>query len=270
MEKRTKNEKVRGIQTALEEHRRFDYDYIAFGHNWTMPDGNFRYRKPWYECIVTGFWRFWMGLLAPPFIRLLYGTKTTGREHVRALKRAKKGAISVCNHFNYLDTLFIRDAIGHFDSFHTMAPWNNKKGLGGHIIRHAGMWPFSANIAAMRALNEEMGRQLGRGNIVNFYAEQAMWINYQKPRPMKEGAFHYAVKFGVPVLPVFCTFDRNKRGHARKLRIHILPPVYPDETLPPKARAAKMKEEAEKAWRECYEEAYKMPLEYLPDKRKNP
>ncbi len=263
--KRTTEEKKRGIQDVLEGYRRFDYDYIAFGTNWTVPQGDYRYRQPWYERIATGFWRTMMAILAPPFIRILYGTRTVGRENLRAVKG---GAISVCNHFNYLDTLFVRDAVGHFRSFHTMAPWNNKRGLGGHIIRHAGMWPLSSNLAANKNLMREMKRRLDRGAVINFYAEQAMWGNYQKPRPMKEGAFHYAVRFGVPVVPVFCTFDRNKRGHVRKLRIHILPAVYPDEALSPKERANDMRRKAEDEWRRCYEEAYGRPLEYLPDRRK--
>ncbi len=265
MEKRPKAAKIGAIQDTLEGYRRFDFDYISYGTNWRAPTEKYPYRQPWYERIVTGFWRTMLFLLAPPAIRIVYGAKTTGREHVRALKG---GAISVCNHFNYLDTLFIRDAVGHYRSFHTMAPWNNKNGLGGHIIRHGGMWPLGGNLKTMRHFETEMERRLGEGKIVNFYPEQALWTNYQKPRPMKDGAFRFAVKYNVPVLPVFCTFDKNKRGHVRKLRIHILPAVYPDEGLAPRPRAQKMKEEAERLWKECYEAAYQKPLEYLPDRRR--
>ena len=263
---RTKAEKARRIQDTLEGYRRFDYDYIAFGNDWEIPDGKYRYRQPWYERILTGFWRVLLGVFGPLLIRVLYGAKTYGRKNVRALKG--RGAISVCNHFNHLDTLFVRDAIGHFRSFHTMAPWNNKGGLGGHIIRHGGMWPFSNNVTATKNLMREMGKRLHEGKIVNFYAEQAMWINYQKPRPMKEGAFHYAVKFNVPVLPVFCTFQKNANGHIKKLRIHTMPAIYPDEMLPAKERAHAMRAAAEAAWRECYKRAYGIPLKYLPDRRK--
>ena len=150
-----------------------------------------------------------------------------------------------------------------------MAPWNNKTGVGGWFMRHAGMWAFSANLAATKNLMREMERRLKQGKFVNFYAEQAMWVNYPKPRPMKDGAFYYAVKMDVPVLPVFCTFRKNGRGHMKKLRIHILPAVYADKSLPRAARIAKMKAEAEAAWKACYEEAYGKPLEYLPDRRKN-
>ncbi len=268
MKKRTKQERREKIQEVLEGYRRFDYDYIPFGTHWKNPDETYRYRGNAADHVATGFWRTVTFLLAYPAMRLLYGVKITGKENLRALGK-KQGAICVCNHFSLLDTLFVRLAVGHYRSFHTMAPQNNKTGLGGHIIRHGGMLPFSPNLSAMRNLNAEMGRLLQKGKIVNIYSEQAMWINYRKPRPMKDGVFFYAAKHSVPVLPIFCTFEKTARGRMKKLRIHILPAVWTDETLPKKQRMAEMRRAAEGAWKECYERAYGIPLEYLPDRRKN-
>lgn len=266
MKKRTKQEKIRRIQNTLEGYRRFDYDYVPFGTHWKMPDKHYHYRRRGLDCIVVGFWRTLLFLLSGPFIGLLYGARVTGRKNLNAVK--KTGAVSICNHFSFLDTLFVRQAVGHFRSYHTMGPKNNKTGLGGHIIRHGGMLPFSEDLEAMRSLNAEIGRLLQKGKIVNFYAEQAMWTNYQKPRPMKDGAFHYAIKHDVPVLPIFCTFRRDRRGRMKKLRIHILPAIFADESLPRKAKLGDMKSRAEKAWKDCYEAAYGVPLEYVPDRRK--
>lgn len=265
-QKHDKLEKKIKIQQTLEGYRRFDYDYIPFGTNWFVPDGEYRYRITGLRRISAFFLRFLMATVGAAAIKLVYGARVTGRRNLKALK--KQGAVCVCNHISYLDTLFVRQAVGHFRSYHTMAPWNNKTGLGGWFIRRGGMLPFSPNLTATRNLNRELERLLKSGKIVNFYAEQAMWQNYQKPRPMKDGAFYYAEKFGVPVLPVLCTFRVNKRGHMKKLRINILPPVYADASLPRKARAAKMKEEAQRAWTECYERTYGIPLEYLPQRGK--
>lgn len=254
-----------GIQATLEGYRRFDYDYIPFGHNWFMPDGDFEYRQGFFGRLASGVLRTVLQLVAPILLKVAYGCRVVGKENRRALK--KQGAIVVSNHISFLDTLFVRAAAGQYRSFHTMAPWNNKTGVGGWFMRHAGMWAFSANLAATKKLMREMERRLRQGKFVNFYAEQAMWVNYPKPRPMKDGAFYYAVKMNVPVLPVFCTFRKNRRGHMKKLRIHILPAVYADESLPRPQRIAQMKAAAEAAWRKCYEEAYGVPLEYLPDRR---
>ena len=256
-----KYQKIQAIQNTLERHRRFDYDYIPFGNNWTMPDANYKYRQRGLSRLETGFWRTVTAVLAPPALKICYGAKVVGKSNLKALGR--QGAVCVCNHFNYVDTLFVRHAVGYYRSYHTMAPFNNKKGWGGHIIRHGGMLPFSTNMTAMKGFLRETERLLKAGKIVNFYAEQALWLNYQKPRPMKDGAFYYAVKYGVPVLPLFCTFQKSKRGHIRKLRIHILPAIYPGETLPKTERLADVKARAETAWKECYERAYGTQLKYL-------
>ena len=254
-----------GIQTTLEEHRKFGYDYIPFGNKWSVPDGNFKYRRKFPENLTVGFWRTVLFVFSPVLLKVWFGAKVTGRENLKELK--KKGALCVCNHINYLDTLFVRQAVGHYRSYHTMTQQNNKRGLGGHIIRHGGTLPFSENYAAMKNLNAEMERLLKRGKIINFYPEKAMWTGYQKPRPMLDGVFYYAIKYGVPVIPIFCTFEKSKTGRMRKLRINILPCVYADATLPRRERIVKMKSDAEARWKEKYETAYGRKLEYLPQKK---
>lgn len=125
------------------------------------------------------------------------------------------------------------------------------------------MLPLTANLAGMRNLNAELERLVTKKKqIINFYPEQAFWKNYQKPRPMMDGAFHYAVKFNVPVVPIFCTF-KKKKGKPKKLRINVLPLLYPNEALPRAERIADLKARAQAAWKQCYEKAYAIPLEYL-------
>ena len=259
--KRSVKEKRDGIQEALERHRKFGCDYIPFGDKWSVPDGNFKYRRTFPESIAVGFWRTVLSVFSPVFLKVWFGAKVTGRQNLKELK--KKGALCVCNHISYLDTLFVRQAVGYFRSYHTMSQQNNRKGLGGNIIRHGGMLPFSENFAAMKNLTAEMDRLLKRGKIINFYPERAMWTGYQKPRPMANGVFCYAVKYGVPVVPLFCTFEKDKNGLIKKLRINILPPVYADETLTRRERIEKMKLTAQDRWKECYESAYNKKLEYL-------
>lgn len=261
----TNAEKQEKIQAVLESYRQFDYEYIPSGNNWIMPDEHFSYRKKFPECIINGFWRTVLKIFAPLLLKVCYGAKVVGKSNLKQVKG--KGALCVCNHISFLDTLFVRQAVGHYRSFHTMTEKNNKGGIGGHIIRHGGMLPFSANFTATKNLIKEMQRLLNKGKIINFYAERAMWVNYQKPRPMKEGVFTYAVKFDVPVVPIFCTFDKNKKGHMKKLRIHVLPAIFPDESLPRREKAGKMRITAEDAWKTCYETAYNKPLEYLPKQK---
>ena len=265
---RTKLEKRIGIQNTLEGYRRFDYDYIPFG-TYSMPDGKYPYRQKGFGKAAQAVIRGVLRVFGPQLLKVVYGCRVEGKEHLRALREKKQGAICVSNHVALLDTLFVRQAIGHFHTYFTMAPWNNKRGLGGWFIRRGGMWAFSADLAAMRNLTNEMKARLGEGGIVHFYAEQAMWTNYQKPRPMKDGAFYYAVRYNVPVLPVFFTFKVNKKGCMRRLVIHVLPPIAPDNSLPRNERAGRLKAQAQAAWTSCYERAYGVTMEYLPDRRRN-
>ncbi len=259
--KRGKLEKREKIQQTLERYRRFDYDYIPFGNRWKVPGADYDYRGSLWLRFYAKFVRTLSLCIANVVIKVLYGAKVTGKENIKALK--KQGAICICNHFSYLDNLFIRAAVGQYRSYFTVAPWNNKTGFAGRFLRAGGILPFSPNLAATRNLNDEIARLLGKGKIVNFYAEQAMWVNYQKPRPQKEGAFYYAIKNDVPVLPIFCTFQKSARGHIKKLRINILPPIPVDKSLPRRQETARLKECSEEAWKRCYEENYGIPLEYL-------
>lgn len=261
MKKRSKRQIREGIQSLLEKRRRFDYDYIPFGDNYKMPDKNFAYRAKGANLIITMIVRFILSTLGALLVKVCYGAKVVGKENLKSLKNT--GYVSVMNHFHFLDTVFLRQAIGHFRSYHTMTAYNNKTGFLGFLIRHAGMLPFSGVLAAMKNFNAETERLLKEGKAVNFYAEKALWGNYRKPRPMKDGAFKFAVQNGVPVLPVFCTFDKSKKyGHIRKLKIHILPAVYPDAELPKSLRISDMRERAEREWKETYEKAYGIPLVY--------
>lgn len=266
LKKRSVKEKRDGIQEALERHKKFGCDYIPFSDKWSVPDGDFKYCRKFPESLISGFWRTVLFAFSPILLKVWFGAKVTGRQNLKELK--KRGALCVCNHISYLDTLFVRQAVGYYRSYHTMTQRNNRKGLGGHIIRHGGMLPFSENFAAMKNLTAEMERLLKKGKIINFYPEKAMWTGYQKPRPMASGAFYYAVKYGVPVLPVFCTFEKNKSGLIKKLRINILPPLYSDDALPKRERIEKMRAEAQNRWKECYEIAYNKKLEYILNTKK--
>ncbi len=248
------------IQRVLEANGRFDCDYIPFGKRWVTPDGSYRYRLHFIQRVGAFFVRLLMATVGVLLIKLRYGVKVEGKEHLRAVK--DMGAIAVCNHFSCLDILLHRYATGYFRSYVTVAPQNNKRGLGGALMRRAGTLPFSNHLAAMRNFWRESERLLKRGKMLCFYAEQAMWVGYQKPRPMKEGAFYFAVKYNVPVVPVFCTFQKSKRGAIKRVCVRLSPAVFPNEKRGKGARISEMRMCAQAAWGGCYEEAYGAPPVY--------
>ena len=122
----------------------------------------------------------------------------------------------------------------------------------------------------MRKFMHSMDAVLQHGDFMVVYPEQSMWWNYRKPKPLKKGAFTFAAKNNVPVLPCFITMEDSdilgKDGfYVQEYTIHIAPAIYPD---PEKSRAAnvdRMKEENFEVWKQIYETSYEEPLVYDSD-----
>jgi 1-acyl-sn-glycerol-3-phosphate acyltransferase len=95
-----------------------------------------------------------------------------------------------------------------------------------------------------------------------------MWWNYRKPKPLKIGAYTFAAKCNVPVLPCFITMrDSDIMGedgfYVQEYTIHIGEPIYPDLSLPYLHRADDMLARNAAVWKEIYEREYQIPLTYL-------
>ena len=108
---------------------------------------------------------------------------------------------------------------------------------------------------------------LKRGEKILIYPEQAMWWNYKKPRPLKSGAFKFAVKNNVPIVPAFITLEDTDKVGANGFNIPahtiwFLPPIYPQKGLTEKENVEYMKEQNFNAWKELYEKVYGVTLKY--------
>ena len=194
-----------------------------------------------------------------------------GAENMEAVR--KKGALVTCNHFNAFDNYAVYRTLipvlegkmlykvireGNYTSF---------GGFYGYLFRHCNTLPLSSSLKGIKALNRAMTELFARGEKILIYPEQAMWYNYRKPRPMKVGAFRFAVKNNVPVLPIFITLEDTEKYDADGLPIqaytvHILPALYPDATLSTREDAERLCRENYRLWKETYESFYGKKLEY--------
>ena len=209
------------------------------------------------------------------FLRLIKKKKlvidgVTGEEYLTALKN---GAIVTCNHFhpydNYAVFHCIRKALPKKYLYKVIREGNytNFPGLYGYFFRHCNTLPLSSNRRTMMNFMSAVNTLLTRGESILIYPEQGMWWNYRKPRPFKIGGFKMAYRAGVPVLPTFITMTDDTRldesGYPiQRYTVHILPPIYPDETLGEKVGAEKMKDEAYALCKAKYEEIYGVPVTY--------
>lgn len=189
-------------------------------------------------------------------------------------KAVKEGAIITCNHFSVYDNYAIYRAIrndlkkGH-QLYKVIREGNytNFKGLYGFFFRHCNTLPLSSNMETMKKFLKSVSVLLNRGEKILIYPEQAMWWNYRKPRPMKNGAFKLAVKNSVPVIPAFITMEDTDKKDANGFNIQaytvwFLPAIYPKKDVSEKENIEFVKQENFRVWRELYEKVYQIPLEY--------
>ena len=184
------------------------------------------------------------------------------------------GAILTCNHFSVNDNYAIFRAIRpHLKKGENLykvireGNYTNFKGIFGFFFRHCNTLPLSSNTETMKKFFKSVSILLSNGKKILIYPEQAMWWNYRKPRPMKNGAFRLAAKNKVPVLPCFITMEDTDRLDADGFKIQaytiwFLPAIYPKDQLNEKQNSEYLKEENYRVWKDLYEEVYKIPLTY--------
>lgn len=194
-----------------------------------------------------------------------------GEEYLAALQ---KGAVITCNHISEFDNYIVFHCIRKYLPKKYLykvireGNYTNFPGLYGFFFKHCNTLPLSSNRRTMIKFMSAVNLLLKSGESVLIYPEQAMWHNYEKPRPFKTGAFKIAFKAGVPVVPTFITMrDDNllKDANGKPIKrhtLHVMPPIYPDETLSEKQGAEKMKDLAFEACKAKYEEVYEKKLTY--------
>lgn len=199
-----------------------------------------------------------------------------GVEGIENLKHLQTGAIITSNHFNPFDSIPIHlVAKKHLrgKKLFTIIKEGNYTfpGLYGRFMRYCYTLPLASDFDVMREMMDSVDYWLKKGNYILIYPEQSMWWNYRKPKPLREGAFRFAAKSNVPVIPTFITMrdtDKlDKEGYKiQAYTLHICPPIYPEHGLSIKDNTERMLKENERAWKNIYESTYGIKLEYTTKK----
>lgn len=199
---------------------------------------------------------------------------------IENLNKVKTGAIITCNHFNPFDSFTVESV------FRMSTQPKNKKlykviregnytnfpGFYGFLFRNCDTLPLSSSTETMVEFMKAVDKILQRGDFILIYPEQSLWWNYRKPKPLKNGAFRMAVRNNVPVIPIFITMqDTDNIGEdgfpIQEYIVNINEPIYQDDRLTKKENEAIMKEKNFETWKNVYEEFYKIPLEYITEKK---
>lgn len=194
---------------------------------------------------------------------------------IENLQSVKSGAIITCNHFNPFDSFTVEKVfrIAGQDKYKKLfkvireGNYTNFPGLYGFFFRNCDTLPLSSNKRTMVKFVKAVNVILKRGDFILVYPEQSMWWNYRKPKPLKNGAFNFAARSKVPVIPIFITMeDSDIIGDdgfpIQEYIVNIAKPIYPDCKLNEKENTEMMRDKNYEIWKQIYEEFYGIPLEY--------
>ncbi|MCR5349641.1 MAG: 1-acyl-sn-glycerol-3-phosphate acyltransferase [Acholeplasmatales bacterium] len=203
---------------------------------------------------------------------------------IENLKNLDSGAILTSNHFNAFESFAIQ--VAYEQAFETSKARKKRRffrviregnytsfgGFYGLLMRNCYTLPLSSNTKTMVKFMRSMNKLLQKGNLVLVYPEQSMWWNYRKPKPLKKGAFQFAVKANVPVVPIFITMeDSDKIGpdgfKVQEYTIHISEPIYPDKNKTNIENVQYIMDKNYEVWKEIYESVYHTKLEYTTQAR---
>ena len=262
---------------TLERQRRFDIDVENDPPFTYLKPGDVDYlRKKWTSKIKT----IWANYYSQRFFKRQIKKGhivIDGIEGGENLKKVKGGAIITANHFSPFDSIPIHLAAKKYARrkklFKIIREGNyTMPGLYGFFLRNCYTLPLATNPTVIRDLFQSISTILKNGHLILIYPEQSMWWNYRKPKPLKSGAFAFASRNHVPIIPTFITMRDTDQLDAdgsvlQAYTLHILEPIYPDDLLSPSENAAFMKEENEKRWKAIYERVYGQKLTYLPEEK---
>lgn len=161
------------------------------------------------------FWVFLYYARARYIIRplhfLLYGFRGRGYENIRKNKELfKNGGLTVCNHTYRWDVAGVMDALGWGRLWFPI--WREQlAGPDGRHMRAMGGIPVPDSVSALRKFYAAFDEVHARKEWIHFFAEEARWDYYVPIRPFKKGAFVFALRYNLPIVPMAVSF-RERTG----------------------------------------------------------
>ncbi len=139
--------------------------------------------------------------------KIIYDLKIEGKEYIKNLKT---GAISVSNHVLILDCTMVGLSFGIKKLYFTTREGSFKIPFVRKLIKLLRAVPIPTDIKNKKFFTKELDNAIQEGKIIHFYPEKALWPYYDKIRNFQNGAFAFAIRNNVPVIPMVITFREPK------------------------------------------------------------
>ena len=139
--------------------------------------------------------------------------------------------------------------LGNFPNktFYTSLETNFKIPVVRRIIKLLNAIPIPRDIKYTKKFMESIDTLLQNKKTIHFYPEGSLWPYYNNIRHFKNGAFDFAVRNNVPVVPMVIRFHKPKKiSNLIKTRttitLVIQKPIYPNRMLGKKEAILELKE----------------------------
>ena len=206
-----------------------DYNYRLGGITWQI-----------LSVLLKGF----ASIVMPVYLMFKHGLIIKGRRNLRGLKT---GAVSIANHVLNVDSAMVFRALspktvlfhGQEDSFRI--PFIR------HVVKLLGGMPIPKSIVAKQNYMKATDEFIAEGKIIQIFPEASEWPYYTKIRPFKTGAFHFAVRNNVPIIPICINFrqpvglEKFLPNRDNLVTLHIGKLLYPNQDLPAKEAVEELK-----------------------------
>lgn len=192
-------------------------------------------------------------LFAFPLNKIRYGLKIVGRKNIRKNRHLlKNGAVTCANHVYRWDFVSILYSL-RFRKIWFPVRREHMEGKDAYIIRGIGGIPISETLAGGRKFNKAFDELNKKKKWIHVFPESCRWDFYQPIRPFKNGAFTFAVRWNVPVIPM--AFSYRKPGLLRRLlgtkhpliTLTIGEPILPNLSLGRKEALNMLRDETHKS-----------------------
>lgn len=180
---------------------------------------------------------------------LRFGIRFEGLENIRRNKKLfKHGALTVCNHVYRWDFLAVVQAARHKIWFPARA--ENLGGKDEGLIRAAGGIPVAENFAGTKKFYAAFDELHSKNKWIHVFPEACRWPWYEPIRPFKRGAFEFAHRYDIPVIPMVLTFRKTDFFHRLigiknpLVTLHIGEPMMSDQSISVKKDSIRLRDAA--------------------------
>lgn len=111
----------------------------------------------------------------------------------------------------------------------------------GKLNAYMGALPLPDNLKSARNFYSAIRARYAEGNGIMIYPEAHIWPYYIGIRNFPAVSFRYPVRLNAPCFVLTNTYQKRRRGKRPKVVTYLDGPFYPDESLPAKAAAQKLR-----------------------------